>query len=107
MDFLRNLRRHLRGMVTLLWDRLPAHRSKVTQQFVESQSHWLRAEFLPAYAPELNSTEYLWAYLSATDLANYSADTLNDLADQVHRGTRRLRRKHNHGRAFLRKSGLF
>lgn len=107
IHFLRNLRRHIRGKVVLLWDRLPAHRSKLTQQFIRSQSRWLRAEFLPAYAPELNPVEHLWAYLSATDLANYCAETLDDLADQVRRGTCRLRRTHNHGRAFLRTSGLF
>ena len=64
-------------------------------------------ESLPAYAPELNPVEHLWAYLPATDLANYCPETLDDLANQVRRGTRRLRRMHNHGRAFLRRSGLF
>ncbi len=107
IHFLRNLRRHIHGKVVLLWDRLPAHRSKLTQQFIRSQLRWLRAEFLPAYAPKLNPVEHLWAYLTATDLANYCPETLDDLADQVRRGTRRLRRRHNHGRTFLRKSGLF
>ena len=105
--FLRNLRRHIRGKVVLLWDRLPAHRSKCTQQFIETQYHWLTVEFLPAYAPELNPVEWVWAYLSATDLANYSADSLDDLAHQVKRGARRLRRKHEQGKRFLKKSGLF
>lgn len=105
--FLHNLRRHIRGKVILLWDRLPAHRSARTQQVIESQSQWLRVEFLPAYAPELNPVEWVWAYLSATDLANYCADTLDELARQVKKGARRLRRKHKHGRLFLKKSGLF
>lgn len=91
----------------MLWDRLPAHRSKLTQRFIESMSHWLTAEFLPAYAPELNPVEPLWSYLSATDLANYSADSLADLANRVRTGTRRLRRQHDNGRRFLKHSGLF
>jgi transposase len=107
MEFLRNLHRHIRGKVLLLWDRLPAHRSRLTHEFIQSQRRWLRTEFLPAYAPELNPTEHVWAYLTATDLANYCPDNLDDLAGQVRRGTARLRQKHDHGQAFLRKSGLF
>ena len=107
IGFLRNLRRHIRGKVILLWDRLPAHRSKQTQKFIESRSRWLSVEFLPAYAPELNPVELMWAYLSATDLANYGAEGLTDLAATVKRGVGRLRRKHNSGRSFLRHSGLF
>jgi transposase len=107
IEFLRNLRRHLRGRVVLLWDRLPAHRSKLTQDFIESKPRWLTTEFLPAYAPELNPVEPLWSYLSATDLANYSPDGLADLADRVRTGARRLRREHDNGRGFLKHSGLF
>jgi transposase len=107
IEFLRNLRRHLPGRVILLWDRLAAHRSKLTQDFIHSMSSWLTAEFLPPYAPELNPVEPLWSYLSATQLANYSPDGLADLAKQVRAGTRRLRRQHDNGRCFLKHSGLF
>ena len=68
---------------------------------------WLTVEFLPAYAPELNPVEPMWAYLGATDLANYSADGLEDLGATVKRGTKRLRRNHDNGKAFLKHSGLF
>ena len=107
INFLRNLRRHIRGKIVLLWDRLPAHRSKRVEAFVDEHCHWLQMEFLPPYAPELNPVEGIWAYLGATDLANYSADGLDDLASTVHRGKRRLRRKHNSGRCYLKHSGLF
>jgi len=49
------LRRFLGGQkATLLWDGLPAHRSNKMAAFLASQRHWLVAERLPAYAPELN-----------------------------------------------------
>jgi len=106
MGFLANLRRHVRGKVVLLWDRLGAHKSKRTRAYVAARSRWLKAEYLPAYAPELNPVEAMWAYLGATTLANYSADGLDDLANAVQRGARRLRR-HDHARQFLHHSGLF
>lgn len=107
IEFLRNLRRHIRGRLIVLWDRLPAHRSNRTQEFIAAQSRWLCVEYLPAYAPELNPVEPMWAYLSATDLANCCPEGLGDLAARTKKGARRLRRKHENGKCFLKYSGLF
>jgi DDE superfamily endonuclease len=61
---LQELRRFLGGQkATLVWDGLPAHRSKAMQAFVAGQRHWLVVERLPGYAPELNPTEALWGHL--------------------------------------------
>jgi len=104
---LRSLRRHLSGAVILLWDGLPAHRSAHTRRHVQAQHGWLQVERLPAYAPELNPVEAMWANLSARELANLCPETLDELATHVQRGVRRIRR-HNHlGLAFLKHSGLF
>jgi hypothetical protein len=49
------LRRTLGGeKATLLWDGLPAHRSKTMRAWLGRQRHWLVVEPLPGYAPELN-----------------------------------------------------
>jgi len=107
VDGLRSLRRHLTGPVVLLWDGLPAHRSAPTQRHLKDCRRWLRAEPLPAYAPELNPVERLWANLSAHELANLCPDSLGELGDEVQRGVRRIRRHPNLGLAFLKHSGLF
>jgi transposase len=104
---LRSLRRHLSGAVILLWDGLPAHRSAHTQRHLEAQHHWLQVERLPAYAPELNPVEAMWANLSARELANLCPETLAELATHVQRGVRRIRPHPTLGCAFLRHSGLF
>jgi hypothetical protein len=44
---------------TLLWDGLPAHRSKAMRAWLATQRHWLVVERLPAYAPDLNPVEGL------------------------------------------------
>ena len=51
--------------VVLLWDGLGAHWSHDMRAWLETQRHWLQVERLPAYAPELNPVEYLWANLKA------------------------------------------
>jgi putative transposase len=38
---------------TLLWDGLPAHRSKAMRAWLRRQRSWLVVEPLPGYAPEL------------------------------------------------------
>ena len=73
--FLKALRRHLCGKrILLLWDGLPAHRSKVVQAYSKTQRPWLRIERLPEYAPEMNPIEYFWACMKKKYLGNLRAD---------------------------------
>jgi hypothetical protein len=74
------LRRFLGGQkATLLWDGLPAHRSKAMAAWLRRQRSWLVVEPLPGYAPDLNPVEALWASLKGVELANQAGDTLNDV----------------------------
>lgn len=61
IEFLQALRRQIRQPLLIVWDRLPAHRSAPVRRYVESSQGRLVTAFLPAYAPELNPVEYLWA----------------------------------------------
>jgi transposase len=107
ISIVRCLRRHIRSRVVLLWDGLPAHRSAETTAFLETQGAWLQVEPLPAYAPEFNPVEPMWANLSARELANLCPETLGELEHHVRRGVRRIRRDCHLGLAFLKHSGLF
>ena len=104
--FLRHLRRHIRGSVVLLWDGLHAHRSLETRAYVEAQNTWLTVHRLPAYAPELNPVEGLWAWLKGTAAANLCPDGLAPVRRQVRLGRRRLVRHPDRLRGFLHKAGL-
>jgi transposase len=58
--FLKDLRRHLRGRrAILIWDGLPAHRSRIMRDYLHTQRAWLKVERLPGYAPDLNPVETL------------------------------------------------
>jgi hypothetical protein len=77
--FLRSLHRHVRGQVILIWDNLPVHRSRVVREHLQAQRKWLRVEWLPAYAPDLNPLEDAWANLDGRELANFVPDDMDQL----------------------------
>ncbi len=80
--FVRDLLRHLRGPVIVVWDRLSAHRSAAVREFALSQPR-LVFEWLPAYAPELNPVEWLWAYLKGRRLAHLCPDDVTGLMEEI------------------------
>jgi transposase len=76
--------------VVLLWDGLSAHWSHKMRAHLDAERSWLTVERLPAYAPELNPVESLWANLKGVELANFAADTVAELADQARHGIQRV-----------------
>ena len=104
---LRELRRFLGGeKATLLWDGLPAHRSRAMQAWLNTQRHWLVVERLPAYAQELNPVEGLWSWLKGTPLANLVCPTLREVLEQAELGIERVRQTPHLAYSFLRRTGL-
>jgi transposase len=100
------LRRALGGQkATLLWDGLPAHRSRAMHAW-RCQRSWLVVEPLPAYAPDLNPVEPLWSSLKGVELANLAGDTLDDVIAAAERGIQRIRHTHHLPFSFLRYCGL-
>jgi transposase len=75
---LRQLRRHFRRPIILLWDRLQAHRSGFVQAYL-ARTPDLDIEYFPAYAPELNPVEALWSDTKQHDLAQFCPHDLEEL----------------------------
>jgi hypothetical protein len=67
--FLRHVHDHLRRPLLLVCDRLSAHRS-AAKQMREAGCGWLRVEWLPGYAPDLDPVESIWNQSKYGDLAN-------------------------------------
>lgn len=105
--FLRELKRHLRGQkLLLIWDGLPAHRSKLVSRSLAEQRSWLKVERFPAYAPELNPIEYCWGAMKTRRLGNLRAEGMPSLGRAVRRAKRAMNdRTLLHG--FLKASGLY
>ena len=94
VGFLRALQRHLKGRrLLVLWDGAPIHRSRVVSEFVVSTGGRLSVERLPAYAPELNPAEYLWAHLKEHELGNLIVREAWQLSHQATAALRRMRRR--------------
>jgi DDE superfamily endonuclease len=92
--------------VVLIWDGLSAHWSTKMRAWLDSQRDWLCAERLPAYAPELNPVEGLWANLKDLELANLPTTTLVEVADAAHQGIQRVCKHEGLVVGFLAHTGL-
>jgi transposase len=104
--FLQLLRRCFRGQkVILIWDRLNAHKSKQMGRYLASQRRWLRVEWLPPYAPDLNPIETLWGNVKGRELANLDVEETLDVVEGLRVGLRRVQRG-NLGFSFLQHAGL-
>jgi transposase len=94
VEFLRALQRHLgQRKLLVLWDGAPIHRSRMVAQFIASTKGHLIVEPLPAYAPELNPVEYLWAHLKEHELGNLIVREAWQLSHQATAALRRMRRR--------------
>lgn len=105
-DFLGHLVRQLKSPTVIVWDRLPAHRSKKVQDFILDTPH-LYAFYLPPYAPELNPVEYAWSYLKMNPLANRTFFEVDSLTNTARSHVRSLQRKQRLLRSFMEHSPLF
>ena len=92
--------------VMLLWDGLPAHRSRCMQDWLAHQRSWLSVERLPSYAPELNPAEQVFGNLKSAELANLCSDTIGDVAVIAEDGLNRIGSDVQLCFAFLRHCGL-
>ncbi len=80
--FLRELLRHLRGKVVVVWDNGTNHKGPALRRLLE-QFPRLSVAWLPSYAPELNPVEALWSYLKYGRLANFVPDDVYHLDGEV------------------------
>jgi len=105
--FVADLKRQMRGKkVILIWDGLPAHRSRVMTDYLRTQRSWLSVERLPGYAPDLNPVESLWGNIKGQELANLCARDLGESASACRRGLERVRGEKQLCFSFLDHAGL-
>jgi len=107
VDFLRALIRHIPPPLLLVWDRLPAHRSRVVREYLDSLGGWIQMEYLPPYAPELNPVEYIWAYWKQHELPNVCPKDYWQLSQGARHTLRRMRRRPRLITAFWKQASLW
>jgi transposase len=102
--FLRELMRHLRGRVVVVWDNASIHKGKDMREFLRLHPR-LQLESFPPYAPEINPDEGVWNHCKHY-LANGRPDDLDELVRDVSRQLRKLRGSQVRLRALIRQSEL-
>ena len=67
----------VKAPIVLVWDRLNTHVSHAMRELIAERA-WLTVFLLPAYSPDLNPVEWVWAHVKRS-LANLTAGNLNRL----------------------------
>ena len=106
IEFLSDLYDIERRPVLLIWDGLPAHRSRRMTDWLRNQADWCCVEQLPGYASELNPIEQAWGNLKSQELANLCSDTIDEVAVVAEGGLDRIGTDAKLCFAFLQHSGL-
>src|ERR1017187_1329912 len=106
IEFLNALGRQIRKPLLVIWDGLPAHRSALVREYLDALKGAIQIEQLPAYAPELNPTEYIWGHLKHHELANRCAGDFADLKTGARNRLRSMQRRPTLIRAFWHQAEL-
>jgi transposase len=106
IEFLHALGQQIRQPLLVIWDGLAAHRSSLVRDSLEALNGAVQIEQLPAYAPELNPTEYIWGHLKHHELANRCAADFHDLKSGARNRLRSMQRRPTLIRAFWQQAEL-
>lgn len=83
VEYLRRLKAQLGGPMTILWDGSRIHdHSRAVQAYLAKHPE-IHSERLPAYAPELNPDELVWAWTKYGRLGNLAAQNTEWLRDYI------------------------
>jgi transposase len=95
----------LHAPVILIWDNLNTHVSAVMRTFAGAHRDWLTVVRLPAYAPDLNAAEGVWANVK-NGLGNHGARNVDELAALVRNRLKRIQYRPELISGFLAQTGL-
>lgn len=94
----------VKAPIVLVWDRLHTHVSRAMRKMSDDRD-WLTVFLLPAYSPELNPVEGLWAHVKCS-LANLAPVALDRLEALVRNRLKRLQYRPAVLDGFLAGTGL-
>jgi len=106
VSFLRELRKSIPSKVILILDRWSVHRAGLLKGYLERHSGFIKVEWLPRYAPELNPTEQVWRNSKYNKLANLAPFDLAELNCSVRKSLARIKTQRHLLGSFFKKAGL-
>lgn len=94
IEFLKKImNQHKKRKIIVIEDSAPVHKAKKVDKFVEQNKKRLAVYRLPSYAPELNPTEHVWAYLKAHELKTHQAQNTDELKHLTKRKMQSIQRR--------------
>jgi transposase len=94
----------VKAPVVLVWDRLNTHVSRAMGELI-AEREWLTVFLLPAYSPDLNPVEWVWAHVKRS-LANLAVVALDRLEALVRNRLKRLQYRSGTLDGFIAGTGL-
>jgi putative transposase len=105
VQFLDRLLSECDGNVIVVWDNLPAHRSKLVKAFCATHRRlWLKN--LPGYAPDLNPIELVWCMSKYHRLAKHGIAELEQLHQAAQQATDEVAHEQELLKSCIRHAGL-
>jgi transposase len=95
VEFLKALRSQLQRRLLIVWDGAAQHKSRIVREYLDSTRGAIQLALLPAYAPDLNPVEYLWAWLKRHALANICPNSLAELKTTARNKLRSGQHRHS------------
>ncbi|MFH8507795.1 IS630 family transposase [Streptomyces flaveolus] len=94
----------VKAPIVLVWDRLNTHVSHAMRELT-AEREWLTVFLLPAYSPDLNPVEWVWAHVKRS-LANLAVVALDRLEALVRNRLKRLQYRPGTLDGFIAGTGL-
>ncbi|WKX16328.1 transposase [Streptomyces sp. NL15-2K] len=94
----------VKAPIVLVWDRLNTHVSHAMRELT-AEREWLTVFLLPAYSPDLNPVEWVWAHVKRS-LANLAVVALDRLEALVRNRLKRLQYRPDTLDGFIAGTGL-
>jgi transposase len=83
LAFLRQLRAHHTGPLVVCWDNAPVHGGDPLRMYLSTPDLQRRLVRLPAYSPDFNADEHIWAWVREEVTANTCFGTAAKVREQV------------------------
>ncbi len=102
IDFIKSLLRDIDGMIFMILDGHPVHRSKSVQKFLQTKKgKRLHLFFLPPYSPELNPDEQVWNDLKNNGIGRMVISGPDDLQNKTRSHLCSLQRRPERIKSFF------
>jgi len=101
--FLEKLLKESKQKLLVIWDGAKIHFSEAVQNFLDKQKGdkiWLAKT--PAYSPELNADEQVWAYLKDYELKNVCCKNITELKTKTISALESIKKKKDIVQSFFR-----